>query len=135
MRKFISIGGYLLMVGGIVGLLATRSLISPLPVVIALQVVAILLSLWARITFGRRSFHLAANPTSGGLVTSGPYRFIRHPIYTSVCLFCASGIAAHWSSSAALLALAVALGAMLRINSEEALLPELYPEYREYAKR
>jgi protein-S-isoprenylcysteine O-methyltransferase Ste14 len=41
----------------------------------------------ARVTFGRRSFHAAANPTAGGLVTTGPYRLIRHPIYTAACLF------------------------------------------------
>jgi protein-S-isoprenylcysteine O-methyltransferase Ste14 len=34
----------------------------------------------ARVTFGGRSFHVGANPTEGGLVTKGPYRFVRHPI-------------------------------------------------------
>jgi protein-S-isoprenylcysteine O-methyltransferase Ste14 len=42
-----------------------------------LQVLALLLFLWARITFGRRSYHVVADPTAGGLVTDGPYRFIR----------------------------------------------------------
>lgn len=29
---------------------------------------------------------------AGGLVTNGPYRFIRHPIYTAVCLFVWTGV-------------------------------------------
>ena len=45
----------------------------------------------ARITFGRRSFHAAANPTEGGLVTTGPYAYIRHPIYAAILYFVWAG--------------------------------------------
>src|SRR6266516_2249539 len=78
------------------------ALFSTSAIVIALQIAAVLLFLWARITFGRRSFHLAANPTEGGLVTTGPYRHIRHPIYTALCLFTGAGAAAHLSWKSAL---------------------------------
>ncbi|HEX3532538.1 MAG TPA: hypothetical protein VH988_36230 [Thermoanaerobaculia bacterium] len=44
------------------------------PVTTAVQAAALLLMIWARITFGRRSFHAAANPTEGGLVTSSSER-------------------------------------------------------------
>jgi len=63
------------MVGGLLGLLLARAMVSSSPTVIALQVVALLIFAWARLTFGRRSYHVAANPTEGGLVTSGPYRY------------------------------------------------------------
>jgi len=43
--------------------------------------------LWARLTFGGRSFHAGANPTAGGVVTTGPYRFVRHPIYAAILYF------------------------------------------------
>src|SRR5438445_13851764 len=95
--RILSLVGYLGMMGGVLALILLRSLFSPLPVVIALQIAGLLLFLWARITFGRRSFHLAANPTEGGLVTTGPYRRIRHPIYTALCLFTGAGTAAHLS--------------------------------------
>jgi protein-S-isoprenylcysteine O-methyltransferase Ste14 len=97
MLKTLSIIGYLGMIGGLLGLVATRAILSVSPLVIATQVASVLLAVWARVTFGRRSFHAAANPTEGGLVTSGPYHFIRHPIYTAICLFAATGVAAHWS--------------------------------------
>src|SRR5229473_3580213 len=103
MLKVLSIGALLLMVLAVVGLLATNSLVSPSPFVIAAQCVAVALALWARMTFGRRSFHAAANPTAGGLVTTGPYHFIRHPIYTAVCLFTVPGAVAHWTWFSALL--------------------------------
>ena len=67
MMKTLSITGYLGMVGGLLGLLVTRNLFSTSPLVIAVQVMAFLLMLLARLSFGRRSFHRAANPTEGGL--------------------------------------------------------------------
>ena len=51
---------------------------------LVVQVFAIGLMIAARITFGLRSFHAAANPTAGGLVTRGPYALLRHPIYAAV---------------------------------------------------
>jgi protein-S-isoprenylcysteine O-methyltransferase Ste14 len=95
MLKILSIIGYFGMIGGLLGLLATRNLFSSSVFVIFLQAVAVLLLLWARVTFGRRSFHVVANPTEGGLVTGGPYRYLRHPIYAAICLFAFAGVAGH----------------------------------------
>ena len=133
--KALSVFGYLGMVTGLVGLIAIKSLLSPSPLVILPQVGAIALMVWARITFGRRSFHAAANPTEGGLVTTGPYRFIRHPIYTAVCLFITAGVAAHLAPSAVLLGGLVWASAIGRMLCEERLLCSKYPEYRQYAAR
>ncbi len=105
------------------------------PVTISIQVAAALLMIWARLTFGLRSFHASANPTAGGLVTNGPYRFIRHPIYAAVLYFLWAGYAAHpafINLPVALLASAL-LG--VRMWAEERLLLGMYPEYAVYARR
>lgn len=133
--RLLSILGYLLMVAGLAGLLATHSLFSSSRVVLGLQAIAVALMLWARITFGRRSFHAAADPTEGGLVTTGPYRFIRHPIYTAVVLFTFAGAFARPSLLATGCACAIFLGALARIVLEERLLIARYPEYAGYAAR
>ena len=133
MLKTFSIIGYIGMVGGLLGLLATRNLFSASPLVISAQVVAVSLLLWARVTFGRRSFHVVADPTEGGLVTRGPYRYIRHPIYCSMCLFALAGVAAHWSWSSGLCGGLILGSAVLRIICEEALVAARYPEYARYA--
>ena len=65
------------------------------PITITIQVLAALLMVWARLTFGIRSFHGTANPTAGGLITTGPYRYLRHPIYAAILYFLWAGIAAH----------------------------------------
>jgi protein-S-isoprenylcysteine O-methyltransferase Ste14 len=134
MLKVVSIGALLLMVLAVAGLVATDSLVSPSPVVIGVQCLAVALMLWARMTFGGRSFHAAANPTAGGLVTTGPYHFIRHPIYTAACLFCWAGVAAHLSVVAVLLGVLLFIGGLVRMLSEEHLVTQAYPEYRQYAE-
>jgi len=135
MLRTISVLSLLLMVGGLLGLIATDSLLSPAPAVIVPQVAAFALMVWARLTLGIRSFHVAADPTEGGLVTSGPYRFLRHPIYAAVCLFVFAGALAHLSMVALGMALLVLLGAVGRILCEERLLRQRYPEYAVYAAK
>jgi protein-S-isoprenylcysteine O-methyltransferase Ste14 len=132
--KFLSIVGLIVMIAGLVGLLKIGVLFSAQPVTIALQVLAVALLIWARITFGRRSFHAAANPTEGGLVTSGPYHYIRHPIYTAACLFCWAAIITHLSLVSVAFGVLLFLGSLTRMLAEERLVRQRYPQYVEYAK-
>jgi protein-S-isoprenylcysteine O-methyltransferase Ste14 len=133
--KWLSMLGFLLMAGGALALVITHSLFSFNPAVIIAQAAAAGLMAWARFTFGFRSFHAAANPTRGGLVTSGPYAFMRHPIYAAVCLFVIAGGLANLTWLTAVLILSVLIGSLIRIHIEERLLIKQYPEYAEYAAR
>jgi protein-S-isoprenylcysteine O-methyltransferase Ste14 len=117
----------------VIALYLRGNLFSALPTVIAPQVAAGLLMLWARVTFGMRSFHMAANPPEGSLVTTGPYRLIRHPIYAAIWLFSWAGAAAHFSVTTALLTLLIALALATRIACEEFFLRTHFPGYAEYA--
>jgi len=134
MLKAISLFGLVVMAAGLLGLFLTGGLFSPQPVAIALQISAVALFAWARLTFGWRSFHAAADPTAGGLVTTGPYRYIRHPIYTAACLFGWSGVAFHLSIASAALGGLLVVGGLIRMVCEEHLIKQSYPEYVEYSK-
>jgi protein-S-isoprenylcysteine O-methyltransferase Ste14 len=135
MNTVLSVGGFALMAGGMAGLVLAGAVVSANLVVLALQMMAVGLMIWARVTFGRRSFHAAAQPTGGGIVTNGPYRFVRHPIYASVCLFAWACGLGHLSVIALGMAAVVTVGAALRMLLEERLLRQQYPEYAEYARR
>jgi protein-S-isoprenylcysteine O-methyltransferase Ste14 len=135
MEGMLSVVGLVAMIFGLVGLYYVHALFSANPVVIGVQLAAVGLMIWARITFGRRSFHATADPTAGGLVTWGPYRFIRHPIYTAACLIVAASAISHPSVRSAALGLLAFAGAGLRMLAEERMVTSRYPEYRAYAAK
>ncbi|MGH7499207.1 MAG: methyltransferase family protein [Gemmatimonadales bacterium] len=119
----------------VLSLFFRRALFAHGVIPITLQVVAGLLMLWARLTFGVRSFHAGANPTDGGLVMTGPYRLVRHPIYTALLLFMWAGIASHGATLSVLTAIVATAAIAVRIGAEEQLVVEAYPEYAEYVHR
>ena len=91
-------------------------------------VVSIAICLWLG-----RSFSVF--PQARALVTAGPYRLVRHPLYVAelTALFGrAWALEAPWS----LIVMCVAIAAQLpRMHFEEQVLTEAFPSYREYASR
>jgi protein-S-isoprenylcysteine O-methyltransferase Ste14 len=129
--SFLALAGLL---ACIFSLALNGSLFGTGPVTIGVQILAATLLIWARITFGMRSFHAGANPTSGGIVTSGPYKFIRHPIYAAIVYFLWAGIAAHLSPVTVTIGLIATAMNFVRIVAEEKLLVRTYPEYGDYSR-
>ncbi len=133
--KLASRAGLVMATLGLVALVFRESILAVGFAAILVQTLAALLMVWARVTFGRRSFHASADPTEGGLMTSGPYRYLRHPIYAAVMYFLWAGIFSHLSLLSALLGLVATAGLLIRIFAEERLVSERYPGYIEYASR
>jgi protein-S-isoprenylcysteine O-methyltransferase Ste14 len=80
-----------------------------------------------------RSFSMMAE--ARWLVTSGPYRFVRHPLYLAeelsvIGLFLQ--FASFWTS--ALFAMQIALQ-LRRMHNEEAILGQTFPEYATYRRK
>ena len=116
-------------------LVLTKRFFSPSPVVIALQVAGLLAVSWARLTFGMRSFRVASTPTQGGLVTTGPYRFVRHPIYAGALVILAGVLVGHHDLGALVPVACVAFALVVRMSAEERSVLRTYPEYATYAQR
>ncbi len=132
--KLLSLGGLGVAVVGLVYLIMSRSLFHSNPVSILVQAGSVVLMVWARSTLGVRSFHATANPTSGPLITTGPYRWWRHPIYCAVTYFTWAGVLPHLSVASAAAACLVTGGLFARMILEEKLLRQNYPEYEAYCR-
>jgi protein-S-isoprenylcysteine O-methyltransferase Ste14 len=130
-----SILAFALMVAGIAWFVFTREILARSNLGLAIQAAAVVLMIAARVTFGRRSFHAAANTTEGGLVTNGPYRWWRHPIYSAILYFTWSTAIDHRSIPGLVAALLVTIGAVVRMYAEETFLSAAYPEYATYRAR
>ncbi len=87
----------------------------------------------AALRLGRSASVHPAPPAGAVLCTDGPYRFVRHPIYTGVLLL-AAGIAATAGSILAITTFG-ALVAVLAVKArlEEGLLRRRFPGYANYA--
>jgi protein-S-isoprenylcysteine O-methyltransferase Ste14 len=133
--KSFSVFALALMIAGIGWLITRHELLARRAPALIVQGLAVGLMISARLTFGRRSFHAAANPTAGGLVTTGPYRWLRHPIYAAVLYFCWAAAIDHHSVQAFAAAALVTTGAAIRMYAEERLLGVMYPDYAAYSAR
>jgi len=104
------------------------------PSLVAL-VAGVALGAWALWVNRPGNFNIRPEPKAGGrLVTSGPYRLVRHPMYLSVLLFTAAFALAGdgWQWPAWLALAAVLYAKALR---EERGLPLVHPDYPDYRAR
>jgi protein-S-isoprenylcysteine O-methyltransferase Ste14 len=99
----------------------------------ALVIVGLAIAVWARRHLGANWSGYAALKEEHTLIRSGPYRAIRHPIYTGL-LLALLGTAVASGTWRALLGFALALIVFLhRIRLEEALMTATFPqEYGRY---
>lgn len=102
-----------------------------------LMAAAVALFVWASRTMGRNWSIVARTRADHQLVQDGPFRLIRHPIYTGMALFMVALAIAFGHSRQLMLAVPVfALGTWLRIRIEERMLRALFAaDYDAYAGR
>lgn len=92
---------------------------------------------WAQSTLGKNWSDTPRMIEEQSLITSGPYQFIRHPIYTAFLLILGAMllISANWLIGLAWIGMTV-LEVASRIGFEENLMLEYFgDQYREYMKR
>jgi protein-S-isoprenylcysteine O-methyltransferase Ste14 len=104
-----------------------------------LCVIGLVLAVWARVTLGRNWSGVVTLKEGHELVERGPYRFVRHPIYTGILtMFFATALAqGHLSGFVGTLLMFASF--WIKLRDEEKLMlqqfPERYSDYRRRAKR
>jgi protein-S-isoprenylcysteine O-methyltransferase Ste14 len=103
---------------------------------LAVTVLGAIFAIWSRVTLGRNWSSVPQVKEQHELVVKGPYRIVRHPIYTGLILaFAGTGLAKDKGIWLFLVVLIFA-SYWLKIRVEERLMMETFPEeYPEYRRR
>jgi protein-S-isoprenylcysteine O-methyltransferase Ste14 len=97
----------------------------------------LLLAVWARIHLGRNWGMPMSEKTEPELVTDGPYRFVRHPIYTGILLaMVGTGLAISlwWLIACVLVGSYFIYSARVEEQNLIRTFPKQYPSYRAHTK-
>ena len=101
---------------------------------VVICVLGLFVTIWARWTLAGNWSSDVTFKHEHELVKSGPYRFVRHPIYTGLLLMCLGSAIEIGRLRCGLSLVLVGLGFWIKLKQEEKLLlrhfPDTYPAYR-----
>jgi protein-S-isoprenylcysteine O-methyltransferase Ste14 len=133
--RIVVIGGILILLGH--SHIGTIHVLALAIVGTAMFVAGLALAIWARVTLGRNWGMPMTLKEEPELVTSGPYRFVRHPIYTGILLAVLGSALATYVAAFVIFAV-TAVYFVYSARIEDGLMatsfPSTYPAYRERTK-
>jgi protein-S-isoprenylcysteine O-methyltransferase Ste14 len=134
MLKVLAYLAPLVTLAAIVTLAVLGSFFTASPWLLALYLIAIALAAWARAAFPAGAFRAGPPPAGAALIRRGPYRLVRHPMYSAALLLVWSGVIARLTWGTVTLGVLVTGAAIARVVYEERLLRAAFPDYGEYAR-
>ena len=96
------------------------------------------LAVWARVHLGRNWGTPMSEKVDAELVTTGPYQFIRNPIYSGIILAAIGtsvAISWYWLVAAVLMGAYFVYSANVEEQTMLRLFPDTYPEYKRSTKK
>ena len=101
----------------------------------AFIIIAILLILWATISMQRSKIRILPEPAANAtLISHGPYRFVRHPMYLAILLGCTGLLINHFTLLRLFYLILLATVLIIKLNWEEKMLSGKFEKYKEYKK-
>ena len=105
-------------------------------ITISIYAIAIFIGLWAIKSMHFGHFNIIPDPMPNiKLVTTGPYQFIRHPMYFSILLFFLAVVIMDVSLVSMGLYLNLFLVLFVKLSYEEYLLTQSLPDYPQYQSK
>lgn len=104
---------------------------------LAVFVLGLALAVWARIYLGRNWGMPMSEKDDPELVTTGPYRRVRHPIYTGIILAMigtAIAVSLYWLVAVAVIGAYFGYSAVVEERTMTRLFPDAYPDYKRSTK-
>jgi len=103
--------------------------------VFVLETLSVVLGIWAILAMKLHTLTVLPSVKAGGqLCTSGPYRLIRHPMYTAVLLLLFALLLNNYSTTRLIVFLIVLVDLIVKMNVEEKILKAHYEGYKDYMK-
>jgi len=101
--------------------------------VFVLETLSVVLGIWAILAMKLHTLTVLPSVKAGGqLCTSGPYRLIRHPMYTAVLLLLFALLLNNYSTTRLIVFLIVLVDLIVKMNVEEKILTAHYEGYKDY---
>jgi protein-S-isoprenylcysteine O-methyltransferase Ste14 len=104
---------------------------------LAIFLLGLALAVWARVYLGRNWGMPMSEKVDPELVTTGPYRTIRHPIYSGIILAMVGttvAVSVYWLIAVILLGAYFIYSAVMEERYMAGLFPDAYPRYKQSTK-
>ena len=117
-------------------LAVTGPLIATNPLYFLLEIVGLLSGVWAVWTMRLGNFDITPDvPEGSNLVTEGPYKYVRHPMYSSLLLVTLALVLDHFSKFRLFIWIVLLFDLLIKLSYEEELLSVHFTDYSFYKKR
>jgi protein-S-isoprenylcysteine O-methyltransferase Ste14 len=101
----------------------------------AICVAGLAFTIWARAVLAGNWSSDVRFKQGHELVKTGPYNFVRHPIYTGILLMCLGPVIKAGRLNSWLGLLLIGIGLWIKLKQEEEIMRQHFPEYDDYRKR
>jgi len=126
----------LLQFAALLALLLTGPLWAQTPWLLAVELAGLALVLWALIAMRLANLHMLPDVRPNAqLVQRGPYRFIRHPMYSAILLATLALVIDTFSWLRLGVWLVLLIDLLIKLRYEERLLAAHYPDYQRYQQQ